>query len=69
MAALQKLSEIRDGMRIDWNVAIAMDDGATLHADVFRPIGDGRYPVLLTHGPYAKNLALAIIRVKIEDRP
>ena len=50
-------TEERDGMRIDWNVAIAMDDGATLHADVFRPIGDGRYPVLLTHGPYAKGLA------------
>lgn len=50
-------SEVRDGMRIDWNVPIAMDDGAFLYADVFRPIGDGLYPVLLTHGPYAKGLA------------
>ncbi len=50
-------SEERDGMRIDWNVAIAMDDGALLYADVFRPIADGAYPVLLTHGPYAKGLA------------
>lgn len=50
-------SEERDGMRIDWNVAIPMDDGAFLYADVFRPLEDGSYPVLLTHGPYAKGLA------------
>jgi putative CocE/NonD family hydrolase len=57
MASLQQLSEIRDGMRIDWNVPITMDDGLVLGADVFRPVKDGQYPVLLTYGPYAKNLA------------
>ncbi len=57
MASLQQLSEIRDGMRIDWNVPITMDDGLVLRADVFRPVKDGKYPVLLTYGPYAKNLA------------
>jgi predicted acyl esterase len=50
-------SEIRDGMRIDWDVPIAMDDGVVLRADVFRPIKDDRYPVILTYGPYAKGLA------------
>jgi predicted acyl esterase len=50
-------SEVRDGMRIDWDVPIAMDDGLTLRADVFRPIADGQYPVILTYGPYAKGLA------------
>ena len=50
-------TEIRDGMRIDWDVPILMSDGLTLRADVFRPIADGQYPVLLTHGPYAKGLA------------
>jgi predicted acyl esterase len=49
--------EIRDGMRIEWNVPITMDDGLVLRADVFRPIADGRYPVILTYGPYAKGLA------------
>jgi predicted acyl esterase len=44
-------------MRIDWDVEIAMDDGIVLRADVFRPDDDGRYPVLLTYGPYAKGLA------------
>ncbi len=44
-------------MRIDWDTPIAMDDGIVLRADVFRPVGSGRYPVILTYGPYAKGLA------------
>ncbi len=50
-------SEVRDGMCIDWDVAIEMDDGLVLRADVFRPVAGGRYPVILTYGPYAKGLA------------
>lgn len=50
-------SVIRDGMRIDWDVPIEMDDGLVLRCDVYRPIQDGRYPVLLTYGPYGKYLA------------
>ncbi|TCQ08938.1 hypothetical protein C8J34_103326 [Rhizobium sp. PP-F2F-G36] len=50
-------SELRDGMRIDWDVPITMDDGIVLRADVFRPAIDGRFPVLMTYGPYAKGLA------------
>jgi len=57
MAALQERSEVRDGMRVDWNVPITMDDGLVVRADVFRPVKDGRYPVLLSYGPYAKNLS------------
>lgn len=54
---LEQRSETRDGMHIDWNVPIAMDDGLVLRADVFRSIAEGRYPVILTYGPYAKGLA------------
>jgi uncharacterized protein len=50
-------SETRDGMRIDWDVPIAMDDGLVLRADLFRPIAEGRHPVILTYGPYAKGLS------------
>ena len=50
-------SELRDGMHIDWDVPITMDDGLVLRADVFRPIGNGRHPVILSYGPYAKGLA------------
>jgi predicted acyl esterase len=55
--SMQEKSEIRDGMRIDWDLPIAMDDGAVMRADLFRPIADGRYPVILTYGPYAKGLS------------
>ena len=50
-------SVIADGMRIDWDVAIEADDGLVLRGDVFRPLAEGRYPVLLSYGPYAKGLA------------
>jgi hypothetical protein len=50
-------SEIRDGMRIDWDAPVAMDDGVVLRADVFRPADDGQYPVVLSYGPYAKGLS------------
>ncbi len=52
-----RASEIRDGMRIDWDVPISMDDGLVLRADVFRPVKEGRYPVILSYGPYGKGLA------------
>jgi len=57
MASLQQRTEIRDGMRIDWDVPVTMDDGLVLRADVFRPVKDGKFPVILSYGPYAKNLA------------
>jgi predicted acyl esterase len=44
-------------MRIDFDVPVEMDDGLVLRADVFRPVEDGQYPVLMTMGPYAKGLA------------
>jgi hypothetical protein len=44
-------------MRIDWDAPIAMDDGVVLRADIFRPTAEGRYPVILSYGPYAKGLA------------
>ncbi|MEK6710994.1 MAG: CocE/NonD family hydrolase, partial [Nitrospinota bacterium] len=47
-------SEIRDGMRIDWDVPIQMDDGLVLRADVYRPIQGGKHPVIMTYGPYGK---------------
>jgi uncharacterized protein len=54
---MTKRSEIRDDMQIEWDVAIAMDDGIVLRADVFRPIGQGKHPVILSYGPYAKGLS------------
>ena len=43
-------------VRIDRDVAIEMDDGVVLRADVYRPQDDDRHPVLISYGPYAKGL-------------
>ena len=50
-------SELRNGMRIDWDVPITMDDGLVLRADIYRPPQEGKYPVILSYGPYAKGLS------------
>ena len=39
-------TEIRDDMRITWHQPIPMDDGIVLRADLFRPVEDGRYPII-----------------------
>jgi hypothetical protein len=36
-----------------------MDDDVVLRADVFRPEAPGRYPAIVTYGPYGKDLAFA----------
>jgi predicted acyl esterase len=50
-------SEITDGMQVDWDVPITMDDGIVLRADVYRPIQEGEHPAILSYGPYGKNLS------------
>jgi predicted acyl esterase len=49
-------TELADGMRIDWDVPIVMDDGIVLRADVYRPVAEGRYPAIMSLGVYGKNL-------------
>ena len=44
-------------MRIDWELPIKLQDGTVLRADVYRPNKKGRFPVIMTMGPYAKGLA------------
>jgi predicted acyl esterase len=51
---MDQKSEKRNGMIIDWDVTITMEDGIVLRADVYRPIQDGRYPVIMSYGPYGK---------------
>lgn len=50
-------SAVQDGMRIMWDTEIKVDDGLVLSCDVFLPIEEGQYPVLLSYGPYAKGLS------------
>ncbi|MFB3817494.1 MAG: CocE/NonD family hydrolase [Candidatus Methylomirabilales bacterium] len=52
----QPRTDLRDGMRIEWDVPITVDDGLVLRADVYRPVAAGRHPVILSYGPYGKLL-------------
>ena len=54
---LRPNQEIRDEMRILWDVPLVMDDGNVLRADVFLPIAEGAYPAIMSYGPYGKGLA------------
>ena len=53
----REISETRDGMTIDWDIPITMDDGLVVRADIYRPAKDGTYPAIVSYGPYAKWLA------------
>ncbi len=65
---MDRQSEIKDGMRIDWDVPITMEDGIVLRADVYRPVPDARCPVILTYGPYGKGLAFQDLYTTCWDR-
>src|SRR5688500_17937922 len=43
----------RNDIRVDNRVPVRMRDGITLFADVYRPVGDGRHPVLVSRTPYS----------------
>jgi uncharacterized protein len=43
------------GIRFERDVGVAVRDGTTLRANVFRPEGRGRYPVILCAHPYGKD--------------
>src|SRR5262249_40971979 len=49
--------ERRDGMIVEWNTPIIMDDGIVLRADIFRPQGEEPAPVILSYGAFGKGLA------------
>src|SRR3982750_4906526 len=40
--------------RVDTGGAIPMRDGVVLRADLYRPPGDGRFPVLVYRTPYGR---------------
>ena len=50
--------QIDQKILIEFDVEAQMRDGTTLRANVYRPAGDGRWPVLLTRLPYGKDLPL-----------
>jgi predicted acyl esterase len=53
---MEQTIEKHGEMLVERDVPIPMSDGVVLRADVFRPTTDGPFPVLMSHGPYAKEL-------------
>ncbi|GAC1436530.1 MAG: CocE/NonD family hydrolase [Ktedonobacteraceae bacterium] len=47
---------MQTGITVDFDVPAKMRDGVTLRANIYRPQGDGQWPVLLTRLPYGKDL-------------
>jgi putative CocE/NonD family hydrolase len=63
-----------EGWLVEWDVPIEMDDGVVLRADVFRPAAAGRFPVIMSHGPYGKGLPFQVgyatsWQIMAEDHP
>src|SRR5262249_22598988 len=55
-----KLPEIyppANDVKVDHRVGARMRDGVTLYADVYRPIKEGKYPVLVSRTPYSSERA------------
>lgn len=52
-------SEVREGMRVDWNVPMRMRDGTLVRMNIFRPIdGALRVGTICNSGVYAKDLSV-----------
>lgn len=47
---------------IEHNVSMKTRDGVLLRADIYRPVGEGPFPVLLQRTPYDKSNALSFVQ-------
>ncbi len=54
--SVQRGGTVTVEMTVDRDLEVAMDDGAVLRADVFRPVSGGPWPVIMSLGPYGKSL-------------
>src|SRR4029077_4135160 len=55
-------------MTLERDAEIPMRDGAPLRANIYRPDGPGRFPVLMTFGPYGKDVPLREFMQEAWDR-
>jgi predicted acyl esterase len=55
-------------MILDRDAEIPMRDGARLRANIYRPDGPGQFPVLMTFGPYGKDVPLREFMQEAWDR-
>ena len=54
------------GVVMQHNVAMKTRDGVTLRADIYRPLGDGPFPVLLQRTPYDKGSGMDFAQKAVE---
>lgn len=52
---------VEENVRIETGVRMTLPDGVSLAADVYRPVKDGRYPVLLMRQPYGRDIASTVV--------
>jgi predicted acyl esterase len=55
-AALIRSPEPPDGVRLTESVRATMRDGIRLAVDIYAPLAEGRFPVLLSLSPYSKDI-------------
>ncbi|HEV2579345.1 MAG TPA: CocE/NonD family hydrolase, partial [Ktedonobacteraceae bacterium] len=48
--------QVGQEITVEFDVQASMRDGAILRANIYRPAGEGKWPVLLTRLPYGKDL-------------
>lgn len=53
-----------DDLVFDKNVDIPLRDGGLCRANVYKPLVEGRYPVIMTMGPYGKDVPYSEFHVK-----
>jgi putative CocE/NonD family hydrolase len=56
LLALPSSAQVDHAITLERDLKVKMRDGVVLAADIYHPIGEGRYPVLLQRTPYNKNL-------------
>ena len=55
LVAASALAQTAPDITIERSVPLKTRDGVTLHADIYHPAGDGKFPTLLQRTPYDKN--------------
>ncbi len=60
--------QLSQQITVDFDVPARMRDGTILRANVYRPEGEGRWPVLLTRLPYGKDLPMGFDGTQLARR-
>jgi len=55
------MEDSMSGAVIEYDIEVPMRDGVLLRADVYRPIGDGPWPVIVARTPYDRTISIEIL--------